>query len=132
MKPDKYSAMQLGKGHGGNTPNLPVIREVLPENMADNQRLVLAMLQPGTRMYRMGKCKIFVSPPYGDNGWHLTISTDERYPTWDEVAKAWYDLVPEAATRTGAMILPPKADYINIHNFCLQVHELPPENKGER
>lgn len=119
-----YAAMRLGKGHGGNTPNLPALREVLPGNMDARQQLALAQLQSGTRMFRMGKCKIFLSPPAGRTGWHMSISRDDHYPSWDEVAHAWYALVPEADRRTGAMILPPKADYINIHNFCFQVHEL--------
>lgn len=47
--------MQVGKGHGTNTPNLPVIREVLPENQTPEQRAFNAMLEPGTRVFRMGK-----------------------------------------------------------------------------
>lgn len=124
-KKREYAALSYGAGHGGNTPNLPIIREVLPENMDAHQRQLLTMLQPGTRVFRMGRCKIFLSPPFENKGWHMSISVDDRYPTWDEVAKVWYELVPEGGTRIGAMILPPKAEYVNIHNFCFQVHELP-------
>lgn len=61
--------MQLGQGHGGNTLNLPAIREVLPENMSSAQRqLVFNELEPGTRFYRAGKCRIFASPPFGGKG----------------------------------------------------------------
>jgi len=119
-----YAALNVGRGHGGNTPNLPQIREVLPENMDARQKQLLLMLQPGTRMFRMGRCKIFLSPPVDDVGWHMSISVDDRYPTWDEVAKAWYELVPDADSKTGAMILPPKTEYVNIHNFCFHVHEI--------
>ncbi len=124
MKKKSYATLNVGQGHGGNTPNLPVIREVLPENMDISQRQILTMLQPGTRIFRMGRCKIFLSPPFEDKGWHMSISVDDRYPTWDEVAKAWYELVPDSGGRIGAMILPPKSEYVNIHNFCFQVHEL--------
>lgn len=120
---DRHIGKGVGKGHGGNTPNLPAIREVLLENMMPHQRNLMTMMQPGTRMFRMGKCKIFLSPPAEGQGWHLSISTDDRYPTWDEVAHAWYSLVPDADHRSGAMILPPKSTYVNIHNFCFQVHE---------
>lgn len=113
----------IGKGHQGNTPNLPIIRPV------DDPRVALwaAMgdLQPGTKRYKMGKVMIFISPPVieANMGWHMSISHPERYPTWDEVAAAWYQLVPDADNRVGVMVLPKRKDYINLHNFCFQVHE---------
>lgn len=113
----------VGQGHSSNSI-LPVIRQVLPENMSPVQRQLLTLLQPGTRVYRMGRARIYLSPPNGVLGWHLSISCQDRYPTWDEVAKAWYDLVPESETRTAVLFLPPKSEYINIHEFCLQVQEL--------
>lgn len=121
-------AIQVGKGHGGHS-NLPVIREVLAEHMTPHQRNLLKMLEPGTKVYRMGKARIYVSPPTerpGErfHGWHLSISCRDRYPTWDELAKAWYDLVPGADERTAVMVLPPVHEYINIHEYCFQVHEV--------
>lgn len=112
----------VGAGHGGNT-KLPSIREVV-DVQDPRQRDLLAAMQPGTRVFRMGRALIFVSPPHNDLGWHLSISRPDRYPSWDEVAGAWYALVPDADNRTGAMILPPRAEYVNIHNCCFQVHEL--------
>jgi hypothetical protein len=111
--------MVVGQGHQGNS-NLPVIRE--PQ---DYHPSILGQLQPGTRYYKMGRVIIFVSPPVesAGMGWHMSISHPERYPTWDEVAKAWYELVPDADNRVGAMILPKRKDYISIHNYCFQVHE---------
>lgn len=81
-------------------------------------------IQPGTMQYRMNGCLILVSPPYQEQGWHLSISHTRRYPTWEEIAFAWYTLVPEAETRSGVLVLPPIEDYINIHEYCMQVHEL--------
>lgn len=81
-------------------------------------------LEPGTRGYLLGRCFVLVSPPNRDKGWHLSISHPDRYPTWDEVAKARYDLVPDEAQMV--MHLPPRAEYINIHNFCFQLNELLP------
>lgn len=111
----------VGKGHQGNS-NLPVIRQ--PE-LTTLQKLALRNLQPGTLMFKMGKVSIYVSPPVTEAGmgWHMSISHPDRYPTWDEVAKAWYELVPDADNRVGAMILPKREDYISIHNYCFQVHE---------
>src|SRR5262249_54117612 len=48
--------------------------------------------------------------------WHLSISHQSRYPNWDEVADARYELVPDEVTM--AMLLPPKADYLNVHEHC--------------
>lgn len=113
----------VGKGHQTNSPNLPVIRP------AQDIRIDLwakqGMIQPGTQRYKMGKVMVMISPPVEEAGmgWHMSISHPDRYPTWDEVAKAWYELVPNADNRVGAMILPKHEDYISIHNFCLQVHE---------
>ena len=59
-------------------------------------------------------------------GWHMSISRDDRYPDWDEVVAAWYSLIPDATSRVGVMHLPRLKDYINIHEFCFQVHELIP------
>lgn len=84
-------------------------------------------LEPGSKMFKMGPCKIIVSQMPGSGLWHLSISTPWRYPTWDEVVKAWYSLVPGADQREGAMILPKMADYVNIHKYCFQVYELAPE-----
>lgn len=126
--------LNVGQGHGGNS-NLPVIREVT--NVSDSrQKALLEQMEPGTRVFRMGKCLIFLSPPHkrkhSPDGWHISISCPDRYPTWDELAKAWYELVPESEKRTAVMLLPPKKHYVNIHNFCFQVHEIPGEDADGR
>lgn len=109
-----------GKGHGGNT-NLPQIRQV-----EKPPYYLMAQMQPGTKIYRMGKVTIFVSPAYqeADTGWHISISRPDRYPSWDEIAKARYELLPEEMMMV--MLLPPPDEYINVHNHCFHLHELPP------
>ena len=81
-------------------------------------------LQPNTKLHEWGECKILLSPPHNNRGWHMSISHNERYPTWDEIRDSWYALVPNSNNRIGALILPKKKDYINIHPNCFQVHEL--------
>lgn len=112
----------VGKGHQGNS-NLPIIRP-LQDDIRLNL-LIAAGMQQGTKQYKMGRVFILVSPPVIEMGmgWHMSISHPERYPTWDEVAAAWYQLIPDADNRVGVMILPKREDYISIHNFCFQVHE---------
>lgn len=109
-----------GKEHGGNTPNLPVIRE---KPLPERERVMIG-LQPGTRYYRMGRATILLSPPFPemDMGWHMSISRPDRYPSWDEIAKARYELIPNETEMV--MHLPPRGDYVNLHNFCFHIHEL--------
>lgn len=111
----------VGQGHGGNS-SLPPIREAeMPVSLV--AAMVNGQLQPGTKFYRMGGAvTILVSPPYEYRGWHLSVAHPSRYPTWDEVAKARYTLLPHDATF--AMLLPPPGDYVNLHNFVFQVVQL--------
>lgn len=102
---------------------LPTIREVEPP-LPVKLMIVTGKLQTGTRTFRMGKAKILLSPPSSEMGWHMSISREDRYPDWDEVVAAWYSLVPGANEREGVMHLPPLRDYVNVHEFCFQVHEL--------
>lgn len=81
-------------------------------------------LRPGInsylRTYRMGECSIIVTREFDQ--WHLSIARPDRLPSWNEVAEARYRVVPDAVTM--AMLLPPKAEYINIHNHCLQMMQV--------
>lgn len=93
------------------------LREVpIPQNVAQ-------LLEPGSRAYRMGRCQIIVSKQRA--GWHLSVSRPERLPTWEEMRDARYALVPDEATM--ALLLPPKSEYVNVHDYCLQMYEIPGE-----
>lgn len=76
----------------------------------------------GGDWYRWGDISVHVALELGL--YHLSISHPRRYPTWDEIYTAWYDLIPSSENRTGAIILPPKAEYVNIHQNCFHVHEI--------
>lgn len=69
----------------------------------------------GGDWYRWGDTTAHVAHELGL--WHMSISVPHRYPTWDEIYQAWYDLVPGAETRTGAILLPPESG----------IREYPPE-----
>jgi hypothetical protein len=68
------------------------------------------------------------SPPVAR--WHLSIShrTSEvrprpgRYPHWDEIADARYRFCPAEVTM--AMLLPPMAEYVNVHETTFHLHQL--------
>lgn len=86
---------------------------------------------PGNRAWQLdvhdGHLSVFVGREptdlrNGDRGilWHLSIShracdtlEPGRYPTWDEIRDARERFIPDEVTV--AMLLPPKAEYVNVH-----------------
>lgn len=72
------------------------------------------------RVFESDELRAIVSRDEGR--WHLSLSCPDRYPNWDELADARYDLVPHECDM--AMILPPPSDYVNAHHFVLQLHEV--------
>lgn len=58
-----------------------------------------------------------------DNGrWHLSIAHPDRDPTWKEIHDARYKFVPDEVTMV--MFLPPKAQYVNLHEHCFHLWEI--------
>lgn len=78
-------------------------------------------------VYSMGDCRIILSGPEEREviGWHFSISHPSRNPTWEEQRDARYDLVPDEVTMVS--VLPPKAEYVNVHPFCFHWHEAGPK-----
>lgn len=76
--------------------------------------------EPGAKAYIMGACRIIVG--HSAAGWHLSVSCGSRYPTWDELAKARYELIQDEVTM--AMLMPPKAEYVNLHPTTLHLWEV--------
>jgi hypothetical protein len=97
--------------------------------------LAARFLIPGVnsylRIYGIGPehdaCSVVMTREY--ERWHQSIAHPRRLPTWDEVAFARYRFLP--GDIVAAMVLPPLASYVNLHEFCLQINEIddPP---GER
>lgn len=59
-------------------------------------------------------------------GWHLSVSfagPQLRLPTWDELKDARYRFVPDRAQM--AALLPPRAEWVDIHPTCLHLWEIP-------
>lgn len=81
---------------------------------------VRATLEPNARAFHLGDCLVIVG--HSKNGWHLSISHPTRYPTWDEIKEARYRLTPHNVTM--AMILPPRAEYVNLHENCFHLWEI--------
>lgn len=91
---------------------------------------------PNSKCYRTQKgCTIIVSmdpalrapdgiwlPPASLMLWHLSVAHRRRYPTWDEIADARYELVPEDVTM--ALILPPPDEYVNLNEHCFHLWQI--------
>lgn len=77
--------------------------------------------------FRLAECSVIVAhEPLGRDGsyrWHLSISHASRYPTWDEIAEARYQLLDDDLYMV--MVLPPSSEYVNAHPNCFHLHELP-------
>ena len=78
-------------------------------------------LEPNCRAFRLGECFVLVgqSPR---SGWHLSISHPTRIPTWEELRSARYRLLPDDLTM--GVLLPPSAQYVNLHPFCLHLWQI--------
>lgn len=74
------------------------------------------------KAYASGGLRVLVSIDGPDKRWHLSISHPNRYPTWDEIKQARYDLTPNHVTM--AQLLPPKEEYVNLHPNTFHLHEV--------
>lgn len=79
------------------------------------------MLGESVQCWRMGELWI-IQTRNGGHSTHLSISHPRRLPTWEEVRRVRYELLPLDATF--AMLLPPPEDYVNVHEFCFQLIEV--------
>lgn len=65
----------------------------------------------------------------GESGWHISVSHVDRngdpgrYPTWDELADAKERFIPDDVPM--GMVVPAKADYVNVHDTCMHLWQLP-------
>lgn len=75
-----------------------------------------------TRCYECGDLRVLTS--YEQNRWHLSISHPHRNPRWKEIKEARYDLLPDDTTM--AQLLPPKAQYVNLHPHTFHLWEIQP------
>lgn len=79
-------------------------------------------IPPGTQAYVSPEsmCTVLVSHTEGA-GWHISVAHPWRAPSWNEIASARYQLVPDGAYM--AMYLPPAAEYVNLHEHCFHLME---------
>ena len=91
-------------------------------------------LEPGTRAYQRNVNDGHLTVLVGlipDHGWHMSIShrtntippKPGRNPRWSEIKEARYLFCP--ADVTMGMLLPPEAEFINVHETTFHLHEWP-------
>lgn len=72
---------------------------------------------PQMRSYRLRTLRILES--YDKGCHHLSVSHPSRVPTWQEMEKIYKELGKDNPQM--AMILPPKEQYVNVHDNCLHL-----------
>lgn len=55
-------------------------------------------------------------------GWHVSVSHPKRVPSWDEMRTAREWMIPGHVTM--AILFPPEAEYVNVHERCLHLWEV--------
>lgn len=102
---------------------MPIQEVRLPRHVAET-------LAEGTKAYRMGECGIFVSQEPLDlvfpRRWHLSISCERRYPTWDEIGRARDNLLPNDVFM--CVPFPPRAHWLSIHPNCFHLWQFRDDN----
>lgn len=82
------------------------------------------------RCYSFGELIILVGKEpiaEGKKRWHLSISHPARYPSWEEIRLARYELCPKDITM--AMLMPPEAQYVNISKTCFHLWQIHKEDE---
>lgn len=59
--------------------------------------------------------------PGGKPGYHMSISHPARYPDWEEIKRARYDLLPHDIWMV--QVLPPPSEYVSHHPNCFHLWE---------
>lgn len=95
--------------------------EEMPTPPGIIQLQLAGKMEPYIKVYRMGKLSIIVGLSPQD-GFHVSISHPSRYPSWDEIVHIRYSLLPNGLTM--ALLLPPIAEYINLHPNCFQLNQI--------
>lgn len=50
---------------------------------------------------------------------HVSVSRKDKIPSWQELTKVKDEFLGPSAE--AIQVLPSKADYVNLHNFCLHI-----------
>ena len=106
-------------------------REYPPFKHMPHLRVFQKSVEDGVLRVLVGQEPILRDRP----GWHLSMSHSSahlvtvsggslpgRLPTWEEIREARYRFCPDEAYM--AMILPPRAEYVNVHPTTMHLYEV--------
>lgn len=79
----------------------------------------------GYESYHCGRLTVLKSIDAGRI--HMSISHQDRYPTWGEIKEAREQFLPMG--KFFAMIIPPTKYYVNMHPNCFHLWELREEDE---
>ena len=91
--------------------------------------MIPAATDPRLFVRRVGDGGLIAITALEPMGWHLSISFRDqrgehsRYPNWDEIADARYELLPDDLDFV--MHLPPPTEYVAVHDTTFHLHEHP-------
>lgn len=114
-----------------DTPGNPLTRQRSP--WVEMKREQLTILGVGATVFRrrVGDGVLMaVRGPQEPEGWHLSISFRNhrqeltRYPHWDEISHARYELLPHDLTMM--MLLPPPEEFVALHDTTFHLYEMTP------
>ena len=106
---------------------MKIVRVKSVENQMDMVAAKLGLDRPpgsGYEAYLMGDVQILKSRDA--DRLHLSIAHPKRYPTWAEIHKVRYELLPIG--KHFVMALPPPQHYLNLHKNCFHLWEVKEES----
>lgn len=100
-----------------------------------SQRVVQMLLAGGclvAEVWYIGECKVIAAREPLERGgyaWHVSISHDTRYPSWDEMKSVLYWPGMVWAPQPGkvyAQLLGPVAEgeWVDVHENCFHLYEI--------
>lgn len=88
---------------------------------AQPRKLIELMpLNSTMRVFRMGECQIIFANEMRQ--WHISVTCEQRYPTWDELRDIGWALVP--GKKLYIEVPTQQEPYLNAHPFCLHMWSL--------
>jgi len=109
---------------GPAEPNILKIKEYAPD-------LEIRAFDPIARCFmartQRNETIIILASDHNGKGWHISASLANRLPTYEELKEIRYRLAPGNITM--AMIFPPKEEFVNLHEFCHHLHQIPGEKE---
>ena len=77
-------------------------------------------------IFKIGRCRIIITKDpdkdFPDGAWHLSISTENALPSYKEMKKARYKLLPDKIYM--AEIFPPQNEFVNLHQFTRHLFQI--------